>query len=230
MTSSQELDALRRKIQRGMIENQGYRSVDIWMTALKMLPPARVMFVETEYPINFPPLGQGNVTPEASPERQVNSSTPRRTTAKTYASTLTFDLSRREPGFFITGESQRPVTPQVLRRHQRQNGSSAGSESRHNSSTPSSRARAPSLKGVIGIDRPDPKVVNGWPVRVLRQILVEMADPDRLLSNAQIDAVIAYAGDRATLGDEIGSRGKTDSIRIWRILEAIGCLVYDDEI
>ena len=64
------------------------------------------------------------------------------------------------------------------------------------------------------------------PVRVWRGVLAELADPNCILTAQQVKSAFAYARDRRTLAVEMEYLGKTNSIQIWRVLEAMGCLAY----
>jgi len=54
-----------------------------------------------------------------------------------------------------------------------------------------------------------------------------MADPLASLSDSQIERIVEFAKDRATLASEAEALGKPDSVQIWKVLDGMGSLAYD---
>lgn len=69
-------------------------------------------------------------------------------------------------------------------------------------------------------------MIGAMPEEAWIKILGVLADPAGVLSQDQKFSIVAYAKDRSTLAQEAVSIGKPDSVQIWRVLDAMGCLSY----
>lgn len=208
------------------------QNVALWKTALKLLTYARPILVEYQYPVHFPALDPSQTSPDTSPTRQLGRAGKTQVTPPTYASKLLFDRNGTAPGLYVTGESARPVTPQIFKHpfaRKRQDSGSAQSRSRQGSSTAASGVSVSPLKGAISMSSAEPKIIGGLPVRAWSSILAILADPMGLLSHRQRRVVLTHGSDRRTLAMESDVLGKPESVQIWKVLEAIGCLIYDDQ-
>lgn len=229
-TSTQELESLRKKIQRTIIENEGVHSVGLWKTALKLLTYVRPILMEYRYPINFPPLHPSQSNSNVSPTRELDGARTTQITPPTYASKLLFDRAGTSPGLYITGEASRAVTPHVFKHpFARKPQDSGSAQSRQGSSHVSSGVSVPPLKGAVNMDNAEPKIAGGLPIRAWSIIFAMLADPKGILSERKLRAVVAHGSDRKTLAMETDVLGKPESVQIWKVLEAVGCLIYDDQ-
>ncbi|KAI9825399.1 MAG: hypothetical protein M1832_001129 [Thelocarpon impressellum] len=73
-----------------------------------------------------------------------------------------------------------------------------------------------------------PRARGNLPHGVWHGILALAVDPSGILRGDQQAAVLAWAGDRATLAREAEVVGKPAGVQIWRVLEGVGCLSYDE--
>ena len=208
-------------------------SVALWKAALTLLTYVRPILTEYEYPVHFPPLNPSQSTPDASPSHRVDGARSPQATPPTYASKLIFDRGGTNAGLFVTAQSSRPVTPQVFRHpfaRKRQNSGSVQSQSRHGSSPASSRMDVSPLKGAVRMDGAEPKIIGGLPVQAWSIILALLADPHGMLSDRQVKAIVTHGSNRRTLAMEADALGKPDPVQIWKVLEAVDCLIYDDQV
>ncbi|KAI9654437.1 MAG: hypothetical protein M1831_005403 [Alyxoria varia] len=244
----QDIDSLEKKLQRTIIENSGIHHVALWSAALKLLTYTRPILIKDRSLINFPVLGpEQSGKPrlpsslEDSPTKGKSSSVMRKSSAPTYASKLQVNRNGAGPVLSVTGESSRPVTPHVadwLRKSSRSQDKTAspartpGHRSRASAggSSSQSKDKISPLKGAITMTGERQYDTSGrLPTEACRRIICELADPRRLLSSRQREAVLTYGANRRTLATEAASLGKPDSVQIWRVLEAMGCLFYDEE-
>ena len=74
----------------------------------------------------------------------------------------------------------------------------------------------------------DRKCVGGLPSSMWKEIIIQSADPDGLLSNKQRANLFEWASTGETLERERMLNGKLPSLQIWRVLDATECLSYQD--
>lgn len=67
-----------------------------------------------------------------------------------------------------------------------------------------------------------------FPVRVWTGIIRQAADPHSVLSATQLDNIVKYARDFDTLATERETLHKDPSTQKWLLMEAIGCLSYEN--
>lgn len=72
----------------------------------------------------------------------------------------------------------------------------------------------------------DPSLPFQLPLHIWKRIFRDAIDPRRVLSDEQVDSVMAYARDRRTLAAEREIRHKDVSVQKWHVLEGTDCLSY----
>ncbi|KAF2841830.1 hypothetical protein M501DRAFT_1013218 [Patellaria atrata CBS 101060] len=207
LATEEQLVSVRKRIERIMMAEGQLSEVQLWRSSLRLLVLSRVMFAK---------IGP----------------TPKSTSGgvSTYASDLVVAPSPSStPIFAITSTSNQPTYASVT-----EYGSVTEFNKRKKQPSPTkvgpkgapvkSTVRAKIVVGSGGIS--DPGLPMQLPMKVWRQIILCAAKGEGVVSEEQQDRIIAYAQDRASLEIERGFANKNDSIRMWRILEAIGCLTY----
>ena len=71
-------------------------------------------------------------------------------------------------------------------------------------------------------------IIAGLPLAAWVEILRMVCDPTDVLASKQVDGTLNWARDRTTLAIEAEGVGKSRSVQIWRALEGMGCLSYED--
>lgn len=222
------LESTRRKLQRTILEETGPQIVDLWRTSLKLLTYIRKLLPHREAPLDTTPALSDQRSVSDSPEL-VRDSLPRTPTPKqeqqTYASKLVIQNAEK----FGTGVSSPPGTPQVFRHPRRRHENvSFHSDSSSPQSTMNGHARAAIVKAAMHMTQADVEITGRIPVTAWIRILRLLCDPDGVLCQRQVDGITSWARNRRTLAIEADGLGKSDSVQIWRVLEGMGCLSYDD--
>lgn len=92
-----------------------------------------------------------------------------------------------------------------------------------------SSPRRTTIPGVVreedGYER-DSDLPGDLPAEVWKEILVQAAGGERILSDAQQKAIVHYARDTTAPMLEKGEMGKPKPFKLWWILERMGCLTY----
>ena len=144
----------------------------------------------------------------------------------TYASRVVLDpMDNNNTILAITDTADCPVKPTVFRSRKRRDSFSVGSDISVVSDSPS---KTMVLDAPIELLPMSPKMMGGLPEEAWKVILGMLVDEEGILSRRQRQAVLEYSRSRRTLHEEAGSRGKADSVQTWRVLEAMGCLSYDE--
>ena len=229
-----EMHNLRKRTQRAMIEKHGIQPVRLWHAALRLLILVRhTMLREASESTDSPVRGQGRASdsPTASegpnwPSLQPMTPHP----ASTYASKLRFERTRGSPVLSILEDARNPTTPAVLKPVQHHRTSSTQSTPQAVADVTGTATVTPvsELTGAIRMDTPQsqPRMIGPLPEKAWVRVLVLLADPHRVLAEKHVEGVVAYAEDRRTLGLERELVGKSRSVRIWKVLELMGCLMY----
>lgn len=74
----------------------------------------------------------------------------------------------------------------------------------------------------------EPEMIGRLPINALVTILTMLCDPHGALSERQVKNVIHWGRDRETLATEAEVLGKPGSVQMWRVLDGMGCLSYDE--
>jgi len=225
----EELESLRKKLQRTIIQNQGATAVSLWGTALRLLAYTRQIMLD-----NIEDDQLSSDVANGSPTQSVRSAGVHddRTLPQqhnTYASRVVMDPNNKNDAILaITDTSNTPIKPAVFRTRKRRDSFSVGSDLSASEDSPGKtlvldapielRQRTPKTPKMIG---PLPDIA--WEI-----ILGMLVDEGGILSMRQTHAVLQYGRDRRTLQEEAASRGKADSVQTWKVLEAMSCLSYDE--
>lgn len=233
------LESTRRKLQRTILEENGPQVVDLWRTSLKLLTHVRRLLPQHEASTDTTPalthqhLESDSPEPARDPpprtptpkqQQQIYASTPKQP-QQTYASRLVIGSAEK----LGAAVSSPLVSPQIFH-HPRRRHENVSFHS--NSSSPQSvingNARAMVLKAAKHMRASDEEVTGGMPVSVWIRTLRALCDPEHVLSQRQVDGIVSWARNRRTLATEADGVGKSESVQIWRVLEGMGCLSYED--
>jgi len=256
LTTDEEYESLRRKVQRAIIEEKGAHNVQLWGVSLKLLSYARILVEDVKKESFKAPLDIVR-TPDSSPRRNRSLSgahltphsapTPQSVHAKphpvyatpqpTYASKLILNTNvfsstalpltafLRHP---ITTPSPRQTQTGTRRQSSSNNTSSPSCSTKTDFNTPRSSTVASSVDISPYKADPEPlRFVGRLPEKVWVRVFAHMADPRGSLSDSQIERIVEFAKDRATLASEVEALGKPDSVQIWKVLDGMGSLAYD---
>lgn len=58
------------------------------------------------------------------------------------------------------------------------------------------------------------------------RVIAHVVDPNGALSERQMQRIVEYGRDRQTLVSESAGVGKPMAHQMWKVLEALGCLMY----
>ncbi|EKG13138.1 hypothetical protein MPH_09713 [Macrophomina phaseolina MS6] len=202
-----DVENYRKKIQRNILEDLGYESIDLWRCAVKMLTYAKFVML-------------GHEQADDSPLPVVDRTDPvvQRMEKHMYASRMTAASSvSGQPVLSITGVSREPNTLDVETWP----------------ALPTSGATEPRkiTVPVIIKDENDCKIdqtiLENMSGAAWKEVLVQAAGGEGILSDAQQNAIINYARDRRTPMVEKSAIGKPKPFKLWWILERMSCLAYD---
>lgn len=218
--TAEELESLRRKIQRSIIEELGPVNIQMWRAALKLLALVRrTMITIRPVIIVSPPKADESLDrrPKASYQSIKYS---------TYASKLILPtVQKAAPASAVNGVSATASTPHVMGCPTRRGHRSSGSCSSDSMSQRATIHEAGRFREAPGEARPE--LIGPLPARAWEMLLGTLADPRRVLSEHQRKQVFIWGRDRRTLATEAEGLGKPTSVQIWRVLEGMGCLAYD---
>lgn len=232
--SEEDYESLRRKIQRGIIEEKGAHSVKAWGASLKLLSYARVLVDDDVTQRSWDNIQ----TPDDSPRRNRSLSgahlTAYTTPPPTYASKLSLNTNVTTstpvpPAAF----SHTPVTPYIIRQPPGRRQSSCNDTSSPGWSLKTDySSRSSTIASSVDVipymtDRKPIRIIGPLPENAWARIFSYVADPAGLLTEEQRNRVISFAKDRATLASEVEILGKPSSVQIWKVLDAMGSLAYD---
>lgn len=218
----EELESLRRKLQRTIIQDQGAAAVSLWRTALRLLTFVRHIMLE-ETAREHSPAQDTRSSPQST--RSFNGGANSSPDHATYASRVVMNPDEKQDAVLsITGISSSPVKSTILRSRKRRDSFSVGSDISIASDSP---AKPFILEAPLEMSDQEPKMIGGLPECAWEIILGMLVDESGILSKRQRQAVIEYGGDRRTLHGETATRGKADSVQTWKVLEAMSCLCYD---
>ena len=240
-----EIDRARSRIQGDALRDGGLTSNDLWWASMRMLKYARIILLQ-KTPIRTDWVAHAVNTPvkRITSSDLRGSATPLRI-SNTSAAAFSQDAFPRLPSSGISSPAvtKRPLAnsnPNALissrnttpRRDSAS--SSKGLITFHNG--PLNRVRAeevplpPSPAASQSDDEWRTTVVlpREFPEGVWTRILAHTAGADGILSSAQQRAVVRWAMDKSTLNEEMGALGKTEQQQIWKVLNGMKCLAYDD--
>lgn len=141
-----------------------------------------------------------------------------------FASKLLFDTTSSDTSFAIIGVSDEPVTPQVHRQlRKRRDSFSVGSDT-----SPPYDHRLPNLRGPIRLKDKEIRMFGSIPEDAWKLVIEMHCDPASALSVVQKQAIFKYGMDKQTLAQERGLLGKPDSFQMWKVLDAMRCLTYEE--
>lgn len=142
----------------------------------------------------------------------------------TYASRVVMNPNERNDAILaITDASNTPVKPAIFRSRKRRDSFSVGSDVSFDSPNKTLVLETP-----IELQPKTSKIIGGLPEQAWQIILGMLVDEEGVLNQRQKQAILRYGRDRRTLHEEAASRGKADSVQTWKVLEAMGCLSYDE--
>ncbi|KAK0664651.1 hypothetical protein DIS24_g257 [Lasiodiplodia hormozganensis] len=203
-----DIENYRKKIQRNILEELGYDSIDLWRCAVKMLTYAKVLMLNHE---------QG----EDSPLPIVDRADPIMQMMQThlFASRMVATPSAHgDPVLAVT-----ETTPEFT---QLDVESWPSLPAPVGKPAPQKTSIHVAIEEEDGYER-DSDLLGEIPEHVWKDILVQAAGAHHILSNAQQDAIVHYARDRTTARLEKGELGKPRPFKLWWILERMGCLAYE---
>lgn len=215
--TAEELDSMRRKFQRAIIEDAGATSVELWRCALRMLNLVRCTMAGYQPISRFPAL---HARPASDPEHRLDTNAPAAHARKsTYASKLSEASSpTAESTLVIPGVSVKHMPPSASRQR----------TSRHDSAVSSSFTDAQAQLDTAQPPHNDPPMIGPLPAQAWEKVLTHLADPTGILSERQRRAIVAWGSNRDTLASEAEILGKPASVQIWHVLDGMDCLAYDD--
>ncbi|EON69818.1 hypothetical protein W97_09081 [Coniosporium apollinis CBS 100218] len=201
-TNGTEIDRLRNKIQRAIIEDTGPTSVQLWAGALKMLVYGRTVL-----------LGGRND----------------RSDQHTFASKLVATASAEsEPIFAITDVTNTPTSATVIDYTvlSHANGT-APQRSVLKAATNGTKKLLHMILNTTDTDYRDNGLCGGLTMSLWQRVLALAAGAEGLMNQDQQSSVLRYAQDRSTLVKERAVLAKPDSVQIWMVLDSMSCLAYD---
>lgn len=229
----EEMESTRRKIQRTIIDNNGPLIVELWRTSLKMLTFVRRVLPPWEAVPSTPALSDRSslaTSPESHRDKAMRTPSPTEHRRQSYASKLVVDTAEMVgPAISIIRASDRPLTPQIFRRPRpRHENFSVHSDSSSPQSTVNGKARAGVLKAAIDMTTASDEQIGPLPLRAWAIILRSLCDPNDVLTDGQVEAIISWGRDRRTLAMEADTLGKPESVQIWKVIDGMRCLSYED--
>ena len=244
---SRELDRARSRIQGDTLKEQGLASNDLWWAAMRMLKYARTTLLQTG-PLRTDwaaHAGQTPVKEGGSSEPKLEAglrhfSSPTRTRCDPEAfprlpgSAIPSAATAKKP--LSSGNPNAPILPRRTPSVKNTHNTPCGPITFHNGPLSRVRAEDVPLPPSPAASRTAPERTKdtvslpyGLPEEVWTRILATAGGADGLLSPSQQRAVVRWAMDKRTLGEEMGALGKSESQQIWRVLHGMGCLAYGDE-
>lgn len=217
--STEELESMRRKFQRAIIEDSGPTSVVLWHSALRLLGLVRRVMANHEALTQFSPRAKRLSSVDQTSHDVDPVTTHRRASsyASKFMSSSTYDPT---PVPDANATSTKIIDPPVLRHPRDYYANVDGITA--SSATQSSRT------GAVTMSNHNPQMIGPLPIRAWAKIFCFLADPSGILSERQRRAVITWGSNRDTLASEAEILGKPASVQIWRVLEGMDCLIYDD--
>lgn len=204
-----DLENYRKKIQRNILEELGYESIDLWRCAIRMLTYAKVVML-------------GHEQPDESPLPMVDRTDPIVQMMETHMYACRMMAAPSAPGqpvFSVTGVSKKEPSALEVEAWPSLPTQSAKSEPR--------RKSIPAvIKEENGYEL-DLDLPGNMPEAVWKDILVQAAGGEAILSDAQQNAIIGCARDRTTPMVEKSAVGKPKTFKLWWILERMNCLAYE---
>ncbi|KAF1991998.1 hypothetical protein K402DRAFT_459205 [Aulographum hederae CBS 113979] len=236
----QQLESLRKKIQRHIIEQRGIGDAALWTDALKTLIWTRK--TQLIWPSSV--LDEGKSTKYAS-KIEIRSAPPGEpilsitdvSNVRQHPEVVDHTDSRKYPGKIREQETVATPTRRI--------GASTGIEPFPRLEVPKSHGnQAVSLLTQYMLNAQKkaepstplgasiamsfvPDLVGHLPESIWHRIYCYACDMDPVLSEAQTNAVFAYARSRETLALERDWVHKGMSVQMWTVLERMGCLAYD---
>jgi hypothetical protein len=143
----------------------------------------------------------------------------------------------------VTEAADHPVKPTILRSRKRRDSFSVGSDM-STTSPPRAQKLEQNIPPKVSLDHTlvlsaplafssymqridEPVMIGPLPEMAWAKILLMVADEMGVLSEQQRRMIMKYARDRRSLDGEKESRGKAESVQVWRCLEGMGGLEYD---
>ncbi|KAL1630215.1 hypothetical protein SLS54_001075 [Diplodia seriata] len=203
-----DIENYRKKIQRNILEELDYDSIDLWRCAVKMLTYAKVVMLGHE---------QG----DDSPLPQVDRADPIMQMMQThlFACHMTaIPSAHGDPVLAVTG-----TTPEFT---QLDVDAWPSLPTPAGKSAPQRATIPVAIREENGYER-DSDLLGEIPEHVWKDILVQAAGGHQILSNAQQNAIVGYARGRTTVTLEKSELGKPRPFKLWWILERMGCLAYE---
>ncbi|KAJ8612478.1 hypothetical protein MRB53_037407 [Persea americana] len=243
-----ELDSLRWKQQRLILENHGLHFIELWSVSIRLMAAARAVYcsprevsVKSEHLTNGGRSGSHDMVASAQLRRDSRDEVK---TPTTYAARLQrqheitpanslantpFTITFRTPKTVRSESSSSAIstlpTPPSSSEVSRKTSMACAKEDIAPIIDPPTTDLATALKKPYrDSDQP-----HGLPAALWQRILVQSVDKQQILSERQRRNVFEWARDRKKLTAEVKEVGKSDSIQIWKILEGMGCLTYDDQ-
>ncbi|KAI9678848.1 MAG: hypothetical protein M1817_005908 [Caeruleum heppii] len=202
---SSELERVRTKIQGHTLREQGARAVNLWQAALHMLVLGRTVLL--------PRIGEG-----ADADADAEAGAGGKLKGGASVTARMSSLTTRNPEF------QTPTTPPSQQGRAKSSSiTTTWSSAPSRSSSLDKSATSIMLRGTAGL----PPLLGRLSYSTWRRILGRLVEADKFLSEKQQLAILAWASERQTLAKDEEGRGKPEGLKIWRVLEAIGCLSYE---
>ena len=208
----QDLEGIRKKLQRALIEESGVQSVKLWQTAFKLLTFVRPIMIA-----GSPAKPQTSTQPTRRPRLESMHQPTRPPFAPEYGSefpSLTDVYGRHE------------VYPTIMPTIVQPGSSPSQSTSVQDHANPWAETEHDETEENIFSEQ---RMIGRFPAKIWTNILAKLVNPEKTLSSHQVNAIVAYGQNRATLASEIEELRHPDSTQIWKILSAMECLIYDDD-
>lgn len=200
-----ELNRARSRIQGDTLRDMGSESNDLWHRSLKMLSVARSILLK--------PRSQAVIDPKKSHHR--HESCP----------SVVADPKHLTP-LASTNPSIGPRTPQRPKAHTASHPLTmtpiTPSPFKSPFAPPSSTAPLPSTEPFRHGSN-----VGGLGDPVWAYIIALATEAMGIVSSAQQVAIVGWGADRGTLHREMDTLGKAESAQTWKVLDGMGCLMYE---
>ena len=244
---SGELDRARSRIQGDILRDVGISGNDLWNAAMRMLRYSRIILLQrskvrkdwaahtVERPVRHLLSSESRVLANSKQLATFSTTQCDLDAFPTLPSSPRSSLSSTKKQPLGNGNPNFTIIPRDPIRRKGSIKTARGPITFHNGPLDRVKADETSLRPSPTINRTDAedadgtKLPCGLPESVWTWILTYAADAEGLLSARQRKAVVLWAMDRQSLNEEMGALGKSDSQQVWRVLNGMGCLAYDEE-
>ena len=225
-----ELENYRKRVRYNIIERRGVSHVCLWLTALRMLRLVRNILSPAASDRHFPVVRlTGSIVPIKSHPKPLSMrpksrpSTPKKDHSgiRSYASVLRGVAT-------VAPSSETPEAVEAM-------GIYSESRTQIEFDMPFAAENADDAppmeeltKNAYSVETEEPNLEKGQilPRSLWIRIFKLVIDPDGVLSDRHINAIVAYGTDKQTIASERRLIGSSDSVQIFKVLESMDSLTY----